>query len=59
MAMIPALPPGGRLREDLDQVIDVLHNAKPADPASPCSWLGAEMATRKERLQQGVPIPMT
>lgn len=48
----------GEFEDDLDQVIDVLHNARPADPAQPVLVAGdPEMATRSERLQHGVPIP--
>jgi LDH2 family malate/lactate/ureidoglycolate dehydrogenase len=44
--------------DDLDQVIDVLHGAKRADPAQPVLVAGdPEMATRAERLEGGVPIP--
>jgi LDH2 family malate/lactate/ureidoglycolate dehydrogenase len=44
--------------DDLDQVIDVLHGAKRADPAQPVLVAGdPEMATRAERLERGVPIP--
>jgi LDH2 family malate/lactate/ureidoglycolate dehydrogenase len=48
----------GAFEEDLDQVIDVLHNAKPADPAQPVLVAGdPELTTRTERLENGVPIP--
>jgi LDH2 family malate/lactate/ureidoglycolate dehydrogenase len=48
----------GEFEEDLDQVIDVLHAARPADPARPVLVAGdPEMATRTERLRDGVPIP--
>ena len=48
----------GEFEEDLDQVIDVLHGAKRADPKQPVLVAGdPEMATRAERLQHGVPIP--
>ncbi len=48
----------GEFEHDLDQVIDVLHNARPADPAQPVLVAGdPEMATRSERLQHGVPVP--
>ena len=48
----------GEFEEDLDQVIDVLHGAKRADPAQPVLVAGdPEIATRQERLAQGVPIP--
>jgi LDH2 family malate/lactate/ureidoglycolate dehydrogenase len=48
----------GEFEDDLDQVIDVLHAAKRADPAQPVLVAGdPEMATRQERLAQGVPIP--
>ncbi len=59
MAIDPrAFRPDGLFEEDLDQVIDVLHHAKPADPAQPVLVAGdPEMATRRERLQHGVPVP--
>lgn len=59
MAIDPrAFRPDGEFEADLDQVIDVLHNAKPADPSQPVLVAGdPEMATRHERLQHGVPIP--
>jgi LDH2 family malate/lactate/ureidoglycolate dehydrogenase len=48
----------GRFEEDLDQVIDVLHATRRADPAQPVLVAGdPEMATRRERLEHGVPIP--
>ena len=48
----------GAFEEELDQVIDVLHGAKRADSAQPVLVAGdPEMATRKERLAAGVPIP--
>jgi LDH2 family malate/lactate/ureidoglycolate dehydrogenase len=48
----------GEFEDDLDQVIDVLHGAKRADPAQPVLVAGdPEMATRAERLRQGVPVP--
>src|SRR5215468_7014365 len=48
----------GGFEDDLDQVIDVLHGAKRADPEQPVLVAGdPEMATRAERLAEGVPIP--
>ena len=48
----------GDFENDLDQVIDVLHGAKRADPAQPVLVAGdPEMATRAERLRDGVPVP--
>jgi LDH2 family malate/lactate/ureidoglycolate dehydrogenase len=48
----------GEFEDDLDQVIDVLHRAKPANPAQPVLVAGdPEMATRAERLRDGVPVP--
>jgi LDH2 family malate/lactate/ureidoglycolate dehydrogenase len=53
-----AFRPEGAFEDDLDQVIDVLHGAKRADPAQPVLVAGdPEMATRAERLRDGVPIP--
>jgi len=48
----------GEFEEDLDQVIDVLHNAKRVDANQPVLVAGdPERANKKERLEQGVPIP--
>ena len=48
----------GAFEDDLDQVIDVLHGARRADPAQPVLVAGdPELATRAERLRDGVPIP--
>ena len=48
----------GEFEDDLDQVIDVLHGARRADPAQPVLVAGdPEMATRAERLRDGVPVP--
>jgi LDH2 family malate/lactate/ureidoglycolate dehydrogenase len=59
MAIDPrAFRPDGQFEEDLDQVIDVLHGARRADPAQPVLVAGdPEMATRAERLVSGVPVP--
>ena len=48
----------GDFENDLDQVIDVLHNAKRANPTQPVLVAGdPELATRQERLEAGVPVP--
>jgi LDH2 family malate/lactate/ureidoglycolate dehydrogenase len=48
----------GQFEEDLDQVIDVLHATKRADPNQPVLVAGdPEMLTRRERLESGVPVP--
>jgi LDH2 family malate/lactate/ureidoglycolate dehydrogenase len=48
----------GEFEEDLDQVIDVLHGARRADPGQPVLVAGdPELATRRQRLEAGVPIP--
>jgi LDH2 family malate/lactate/ureidoglycolate dehydrogenase len=53
-----AFRPAGAFEDDLDQVIDVLHNTRRADPRQPVLVAGdPEMATRAERLRDGVPIP--
>ncbi len=59
MAIDPrAFRGAGEFEDDLDQVIDVLHHARPADPAQPVLVAGdPEMATRAERLEHGVPVP--
>jgi LDH2 family malate/lactate/ureidoglycolate dehydrogenase len=59
MAIDPtAFRPAGEFEDDLDQVIDTLHGAKRSDPAQPVLVAGdPEMATRAERLRDGVPVP--
>jgi LDH2 family malate/lactate/ureidoglycolate dehydrogenase len=53
-----AFRPAGAFEEDLDQVIDVLHDTKRADSQQPVLVAGdPEMATRAERLRDGVPVP--
>jgi LDH2 family malate/lactate/ureidoglycolate dehydrogenase len=48
----------GDFESDLDQVIDTLHGARRADPAQPVLVAGdPEMATRAERLRDGIPVP--
>jgi len=48
----------GAFEEDLDQVIDILHDAKRADPDQPVLVAGdPELLTRRERLEGGVPVP--
>jgi LDH2 family malate/lactate/ureidoglycolate dehydrogenase len=48
----------GEFEDDLDQVIDTLHGARRADPGQPVLVAGdPEMATRAERLRDGVPVP--
>jgi LDH2 family malate/lactate/ureidoglycolate dehydrogenase len=59
MALDPrAFRAEGEFEADLDQVIDTLHGARRADPAQPVLVAGdPETATKRERLQQGVPVP--
>ena len=48
----------GAFEDDLDQVIDILHGTKRADPNQPVLVAGdPELLTRAERLEQGVPVP--
>jgi LDH2 family malate/lactate/ureidoglycolate dehydrogenase len=48
----------GAFEDDLDAVIDVLHAARPADPARPVLVAGdPERAFRAERLAAGIPVP--
>jgi LDH2 family malate/lactate/ureidoglycolate dehydrogenase len=48
----------GAFEDDLDQVIDVLHATMPADAAQPVLVAGdPEIATKTERLANGVPVP--
>ena len=59
MAIDPrAFRADGAFENDLDQVIDVLHNAKRADANQPVLVAGdPERVTKKERLEAGVPVP--
>ena len=59
MAIDPgAFRDAGEFESDLDDVIDVLHGARRADPAQPVLVAGdPERLTRAERLEQGVPVP--
>ena len=48
----------GEFEDDLDAAIDVLRAAKPADPKQPVLVAGdPEIATKKDRLANGVPVP--
>ena len=48
----------GQFERDLDDVIDVLHATRRADPDQPVLVAGdPERLTRAERLERGVPIP--
>ena len=48
----------GQFEDELDEAIDVLRGTKPANPTQPVLVAGdPEMATKKERLANGVPIP--
>ena len=48
----------GAFENDLDQVIDILHATRRADPKQPVLVAGdPELLTRTERLEQGVPVP--
>jgi LDH2 family malate/lactate/ureidoglycolate dehydrogenase len=48
----------GEFEEDMDAMIDVLHDAKRADPEQPVLVAGdPEQRSREERLESGVPIP--
>ena len=59
MAIDPSAFRGpGEFEEELDQVIDVLRGTRPADPKQPVLVAGdPEMATKKDRLANGVPVP--
>jgi LDH2 family malate/lactate/ureidoglycolate dehydrogenase len=53
-----AFRPEGAFEEDLDAVIDVLHETPPLDPAQPVLVPGdPEAKARKERLRDGIPMP--
>src|SRR5215813_9744341 len=59
MAIDPrAFREDGAFEDDLDQVIDVLHNAKRVDANQPVLVAGdPERVNKTERLEHGVPIP--
>jgi LDH2 family malate/lactate/ureidoglycolate dehydrogenase len=59
MAIDPkAFRPDGEFETDLDAVIDELHATPAIDPARPVLVPGdPEAASRKQRLQEGIPIP--
>ncbi len=50
----------GEFEADLDRMIDMLHATPPVDPAQPVLVAGdPEVATRAERLRDGVPVAET
>jgi LDH2 family malate/lactate/ureidoglycolate dehydrogenase len=59
MALDPkAFRDEGEFEDDMDTVIDVLHNARPVDPAEPVLVHGdPEAMICEDRLKNGVPIP--
>jgi LDH2 family malate/lactate/ureidoglycolate dehydrogenase len=59
MAIDPkAFRPEGAFEDDLDAVIDVLHDTPPIDPAQPVLVPGdPEAASRRRRLKEGIPVP--
>src|SRR5712664_2442739 len=59
MAIDPSAFRGpGEFEDELDQAIDVLRGTRPADPKQPVLVAGdPEMATKKDRLANGVPVP--
>jgi LDH2 family malate/lactate/ureidoglycolate dehydrogenase len=61
MAIDPkAFRPEGAFEDDLDAVIDELHQTPPADPALPVLVAGDPEALHQERrLREGIPIPQT
>jgi len=61
MALDPkAFRDEGEFENDLDDVIDVLHGATPANPAEPVLVAGEpEVLARAERARDGIPIPDT
>jgi LDH2 family malate/lactate/ureidoglycolate dehydrogenase len=59
MAIDPkAFRPDGGFEDDLDALIDVLHDTPPVDPAKPVLVPGdPEAAARAKRLKEGIPLP--
>jgi LDH2 family malate/lactate/ureidoglycolate dehydrogenase len=53
-----AFRPEGGFEEELDAMIDVLHETPPADPARPVRVAGdPEAEERERRLAEGIPVP--
>jgi LDH2 family malate/lactate/ureidoglycolate dehydrogenase len=59
LALDPAVfRPDGAFADDVDAIIDVLHDTPPIDPAQPVLVAGdPEAAARATRLRDGIPIP--
>jgi len=52
--------PDGAFEDDLDAVIDVLHDTPAVDPAKPVLVPGdPEAVSRERRLKEGIPLPLT
>jgi LDH2 family malate/lactate/ureidoglycolate dehydrogenase len=48
----------GAFEADVDTIVDVLHDTRPADPSQPVLVAGdPEEAARVERLRSGIPVP--
>ena len=55
-----AFRPEGGFEDDVDALIDVLHQTPPTNPAMPVLVPGdPEAMTREQRLRDGIPIPQT
>ncbi len=53
-----AFRPDGAFEADVDAAIDVLHGARPVDPASPVLVAGdPEEQARQDRVEKGIPVP--
>jgi LDH2 family malate/lactate/ureidoglycolate dehydrogenase len=59
LAMDPAaFRPAGEFEDDLDDMVDALHRARPVDPAEPVLVPGdPEVAAKRERASEGIPVP--
>jgi LDH2 family malate/lactate/ureidoglycolate dehydrogenase len=59
LAINPAFfRPGGEFGDEVDDVIDVLHGTRPANPDQPVLVAGdPEAATKAQRERDGIPIP--
>jgi LDH2 family malate/lactate/ureidoglycolate dehydrogenase len=59
MAIDPkAFRPEGGFEEEVDELVDFLHAAKPSDPGTPVLVAGdPEAEARARRLREGIPIP--
>jgi LDH2 family malate/lactate/ureidoglycolate dehydrogenase len=59
LAINPAFfRPGGEFTDEVDSIVDVLHDTRPVNPEQPVLVAGdPEAESRERRLREGIPIP--